>query len=570
MDTLEREDKMKKAINQSMLSYILNGITILTLLFMLLSLYDYADVSNQLNEAHEERFELTYNANRFMNGSAYLTDEVRAFAATGNQQYYDNYWNEVNNLKNRDLGVAAMQEIGITETEQVMIDEMFALSNYLVPLEDESMRQVQEGNQEEAIHYVYGTEYSTSIAQINDLKEQFLAVLDERTKSQIEILLQEAENIKILMLCAFMLVGIIQIINMIVIRVRVLRPVIKIRDQMGEISRGNLSAEFFLTSNTSEIGMLVESIHETKRELKKYIYDIDNKLAQMAKGNMNFKIGNDYRGEFMPIQSAMSQILDAFNGALSQINITAEQVSREADRMASGAQTLSSGTVEQASAVEELSASIQKISSQVDQTSNDADGARKCSIESAMQLSVCDQKMMELTTAMEDISKSSHQIGGIIKTIQDIAFQTNILALNASVEAARAGEAGKGFAVVADEVQNLANKSSLSAQNITELIENSMNLVQYGTTLSIDTTKALEAVVASAKKSTQMVEQIAESAVQQSQSLRQLKQGMEQISDVVQMNAATAEESASTAQKLRDQAQKLKGLVQRFQLRKYR
>ena len=258
----------------------------------------------------------------------------------------------------------------------------------------------------------------------------------------------------------------------------------------------------------------------------------------------------------------------ALNQALFQINMAAEQVTGEAERMTSSAQVLSSGTVAQASAVEELSASIQEISGQVDRTSQDADSAHRCSMESAMQLKVCDQKMLELTTAIEDISKSSHQIGGIIKTIQDIAFQTNILALNASVEAARAGEAGKGFAVVADEVQSLANKSSLSAQNIIELIENSIHLVQHGAMLSDDTMKALEAVIISAEKSTQMVEQIAESAEQQSQSIRQLKQGMEQISDVVQTNASTAEESASTAQKLRDQAQKLKVSVQQFQLRR--
>lgn len=559
---------MRKAINQSMLTYILNGMTILALLFLLLSLSAYSSVNDQLDKAHEERFELTYQANRFMNGSAYLTDEVRAFAATGKQQHYDNYWNEVNYLKNRDLGVAAMLEIGITETEQAMIDDMFALSNYLVPLEDEAMKQVQEGNREEAIQYVYGTDYSTSIAQINTIKEQFLDQLNERTLQHVETLLQKAEEIKIQMLCAFLFVGVIQLINMFVVRFQVLRPVIQVRDQMEEISRGNLSADFALTSNTSEIGMLVESIHETKRELKQYISDISEKLAQMAQGNMNLKMENNYRGEFMPIQSALSQILDALNRALFQINRTAEQVSREAERMASSAQILSSGSVEQASAVQELSTSIQEISGQVDRTSKDASNAYQCSTESAVQLKVCDEKMEALTAAMEDISKSSYQIGGIIKTIQDIALQTNILALNASVEAARAGEAGKGFSVVADEVQSLANKSSLSAQNITELIENSMDLVQYGTTLSTDTTKALEAVVVSAEKSAQMVERIAESAVQQSQSLRQLKLGMEQISDVVQTNAAAAEESASVAQDLRNHAQELKVSVHRFRLRR--
>ena len=558
---------MKKAMKQSTLTLILNGISILALLYLMYSLISYSDVSKQLNVANEERFELTYQANRFMNGSAYLTNEVRAFAATGEQEHYDNYWNEVNVLKNRDQGVAALQEIGITDEEQGMIDDMYALSNQLVPLEDEAMKEVQAGEKEKAIEYVYGTEYNTSIAQINSLKDQFLTALDYRSLTQLEDLEKEENYIKIRMFFALSMVGIITLLNMIVIRLQIMRPVIAVKNQMGEISQGNLSAEFSLESNTSEIGMLVESIHDTKRELKKYIKDIDYILAQMAQGNMDLTVGDDYRGEFLPIQNAMRQILDALNSALSQINLTAELVSAESEHMASDAQTLSSGTVEQAAAVEELSASIQEISKQLDRTSKDADHARQSSEEASEQLSVCDQKMEALTAAMADIASSSHQIGGIIKTIEDIAFQTKILALNASVEAARAGEAGKSFSVVADEVQSLANKSSVSAQNITELIENSMKLVKYGEELSSDTTEALSGVISSAKKSAEMVERIAEAAIEQSQSLKQLTQGMEQISEVVQTNASTAEKSAASAQELNNQAVELKLSVHKFQLR---
>ena len=158
---------MKKAINQSLLTLILNGISILSLIFMTICLYSYRNVNTQLNRANEDRYDLTYNANRFMNGSSYLTNEVRAFAATGLQEHYDNYWNEVNTLKNRDQGVAAMQEIGLTSAEQKMIDDMYALSNQLVPLEEEAMENVRAGKRSAALDYVYGTEYSESIAQIN-------------------------------------------------------------------------------------------------------------------------------------------------------------------------------------------------------------------------------------------------------------------------------------------------------------------------------------------------------------------------------------------------------------------
>ena len=517
---------MKKAMKQSKLIAIMNGVSISALILMALLLLVYANVDKELSKNNEDRFNLTYNANRFMNGSAYLTNEVRAYAATGEQEHYDNYWNEINTLKNRDQGVAAMQEIGITPEEQGMIDEMSALSNKLVPLEEDAMNNVQENRLQKALDYVYGSEYSSSIAQINSIKEQFLSALDTRTMEEIQTLNLRLMIVRILIYLAMALVAVMQIIVMLVTRRNILHPIIAVRDQMGEISLGNLSAEFPLEADTSEIGMLVASIHETKKELKNYIHDIDSKLAQMAQGKMNLTIDTDYRGEFLPIQNALRQILDSLNLALSRINHTASQVSDESEQMASDAQILSAGAAEQASAIQELSANIQSLSGQVTSTSQDADKARQASMDSAAQLTACSKKMEQLTSAMGDISEASQKINGIIKTIEDISFQTNILAINASVEAARAGTYGRGFAVVADEVQSLANKSSVAAKDITKLIENSLELVQHGTTLSGDTTEALAIGVAGSKSTADLIQKIADSAQQQALSLEQLTGGV--------------------------------------------
>ena len=561
---------MKKAMNQSKLMLLLNGSSIVALLLVVLLLFINSGASNRLQKANADKTNLTYNANLFVNGSSSLVQDVRAYAATGDKQYYDSHMDEVNTVKNREQGLAALQEIGITSQEQAMIDQMSSLSNNLVPLEQEAMNQVQNGQIDAALGYVYGSEYSSAISQINSLKENFLSALEERTQSHVNALTTTQNMISAIITIAVFLVGIMQVCVLLVTQKKIIRPVIAVRDQMGEIAQGNLSAHFPLEPDTSEIGMLVHSIHQTRQQLKKYISDINSSLAQMAEGKMDITISTDYKGEFIPIQKAMNQILDSLNNALFQINLTTSHVSDQSQRMASDAQLLSSGVVQQASAVEELSSSIQALSEQVNSTSRDADNARAFSTDAAMQLQACNQKMADLTTAMGDIAQSSRQISGIIKTIDDISFQTNILALNAAVEAARAGEAGKGFAVVADEVQSLANKSSMAAKDISTLIQNSMKMVDHGNSLSADTTAALSTGVAGAHKSTELVDRIAQSARHQAEELAQLTLGMNQISNVVQTNASTSEKSAMSAQELQSEAEELSVSVRRFRLRNRR
>ncbi len=186
---------MKKAMNQSKRISILNTISVLVLMLTLLLVFLNISYSSRLSKATNNRAELTENANVFMDASAYLTNEVRAYASTSIQEHYDNYMNELNTLRNRESSLAKMQEIGITAEEQGLIDKMAGISDTLVPFEEDAMEQAHRGENDKALAYVYGDEYSSAISQINDIKKQFLTTLSNRTTNEVmEITKKSAVN----------------------------------------------------------------------------------------------------------------------------------------------------------------------------------------------------------------------------------------------------------------------------------------------------------------------------------------------------------------------------------------
>lgn len=227
---------------------------------------------------------------------------------------------------------------------------------------------------------------------------------------------------------------------------------------------------------------------------------------------------------------------------------------------------MSQGAVEQASSVEALAARINEISNQIKDTADRAQEVRGQTHNAGEDIAVCNQQMQELMNAMEKIQSSSEEIGKIIKTIEDIAFQTNILALNAAVEAARAGTAGKGFAVVAEEVRNLASKSAEASQNTSMLITHSTEAVQTGTEIAKQTANALLRVIENIQSMVGSIDQISSVTNEQSEAVLQVNEGISQISTVVQSNSATAEEGAAASQELSAEAINLKQLVEQFTL----
>ena len=348
---------------------------------------------------------------------------------------------------------------------------------------------------------------------------------------------------------------------------RVVKPIREVTDRMTLLSQGDVNTEVKISDRKDEIGTLTAAFHETVGALKSYILDIERVLHEISDGNLQTAPQADFRGEFIEIRSSMDNILNALNGTFSDILGATEQVSNSADQFSAGAQTLSQGATEQASSVEELAATISEISMDISKSAESAEHAAQRANEVGREAEESSRKMGEMLQAMDDIKKASDQIGHIIKTIEDIAFQTNILALNAAVEAARAGTAGKGFAVVADEVRNLAGKSAEASKNTAALIENALAAVHRGTGIAGETAKSLERVVEGVEAVSKAGDEISRNSAQEAASAQQVNQGIEQISSVVQTNSATAEESAATSDDLLHQAQTLLALVQKFKLR---
>lgn len=372
------------------------------------------------------------------------------------------------------------------------------------------------------------------------------------------------------MLIIVIIIGIVvmvvsSVILFLIIRKMIEKPIIEVNSIADNMSRGDLSApdSTFEFSN-DEMGLFAHRLEETKTALSTYITDISNVLSSMANGDFTHSPSIEYMGDFVKINESFKQINQNLHGIIRNIILSADEVMSGAAQMESGSQSLANGTTTQAAAIEQLSSSINDISSQITSTADNASTANELSLRTAEKISVQDEEIKNMISAMNDIQYQSQEIGKIIGTIEDIAFQTNILALNAAVEAARAGEAGKGFAVVADEVRNLAAKSSEAAQSTRDLISATVTAVENGSRIAEATADSMKAVKSFAEQTNELITQISKASASQSEAVHQVTSGIDQISGVVQMNSATAEESAASCETLSSMSKELKDQISRL------
>ena len=348
----------------------------------------------------------------------------------------------------------------------------------------------------------------------------------------------------------------------------IVTPVNEMQEVTLAVSKGDFESVIRYESGDA-LGHLADNMRNLTATIKEIITDVEMQLSAMGEGNFNVRSRNTemYLGSFSRLQDAMTSLAQTVSETLLRISTSADQVNTGGEQISSSAQAMAQGATEQASSVQELAATIGEISHAVDKTAEHAQSAKQDNQRSHDQIAVCSGHMADLMKAMKDIEDKSLEISKVIKTIEDIAFQTNILALNAAVEAARAGAAGKGFAVVADEVRNLATKSQEASRSTAVLIEDTVKAVNEGSRLSVETDEALKEVVIGAQKVMDAVTEISNAADDQARDVQQVSTGIDQISSVVQTSSATAEQSAAASQELSGQASLLKELIGRFTLR---
>ena len=548
--------QLKKLVHQVLVSVAVGVVLLLGFIFFNMC----------MSRVHSAQINTTVALNQYRIASKTLTYDIQSYAVTGDQSYYDGYMKELNEDKNREQALKTLERCDLKEGEWTSLNQIAAMSDQLVPLEQEAIAHVQAGDLEAAQACVFSAEYGNTVAQINRQTDETIQTILERKDGRQAGLKVMQYLIEVLFALSFL-----YLVRKLIKTIRfsekeLLEPILKVSDQMAVLAGGEFHVDLDMEADESEVGKMVAAIAFMKQNLLGMIKEITQTLEQMGNGNYRIEIQQEYVGEFVSIKESLLQIAEKMRETLRTIRGVSVQIDSGSEQLAFAAQDLAENCTVQAAQVSELMTAFDAMTKSMEENAHEAEASASMASAAGVTLSKGNEKLQELKASIQEIGRCSEQIGTIIEAIEDIASQTNLLALNAAIEAARAGEAGRGFAVVAEQVKNLANESANAAGRTTELIETTISVMDKSISIAEETEANMNQVMADAKAATEKMGQIEQILKSDTLRMQELNENVTQVSAAVDNNSATSQETAAVSTEQKSQVETMVEMMDRFEI----
>lgn len=504
-----QEYRLKKIIKNSHRSLVIG--TILLILFLLASVL--------MVRVSDKCLENTMYLNQYRLGSKTLTYAVQAYAVTGDKHYYDDYMQELNEDRNRDIAWRGLERNDIKEQEWEALREIANFSNGLVPLEEDAMKAVESGDIGKATAFVFGTEYGDTIQKINDLTDRTIQKIQERMDREKQVILLIQAGLGFAFLIYFM--------HMIFQNVRTLRfsvqelltPILKVSEQMIIMSKGNLHTRLEMEVDDSEVGQMVAAIDAMKLNLVNIIDEISFILEQMGSGNYNVTISQKYVGEFIQIKDSFLQIVEEMRHTVGTIQEASKELDGGSGQLAKAAEELAISCTSQATQVSDLMMLLDFLEQNIMSNERDAEEAVKISNTSQSVLEMSNVKLNELKGTMQSIMNAVMKLNEVM----------------------------------------IANGEE-------ELIRKVNSEIEKGIFITEEASANMEDVLVGAEETTGRIDNIVKNLQAEMQSIEQIQESISVVAGVVDNNSAISQETAAISEEQKSQAESLVLLLNKFHI----